>query len=115
ASVLGTTNWSRYFNMLDIDGDVRRLVSNSNLSGPDDGGFLADMVINGGTNWEDALFRTFYNQNGTIHDIFPEAVVFFTDGAPTYDRQSGAQKTGGDLEGQPSYPRPPWAESKGNP
>lgn len=46
----------------------------------------------GWTNWEDALFRTFRDRNGTPYDgtnpaaPIPELVVFFSDGLPTYDR-----------------------------
>jgi hypothetical protein len=56
------------------------------------------------------LFRTFYTSTGGIPEIYPETVVFFTDGSPTSDRQmGGSYKTGGDLSGQPSYARPPYA------
>lgn len=46
----------------------------------------------GGTNWEDALFRTFRDRQGNPYDgsnplaPVPELVVFFTDGQPTRDR-----------------------------
>lgn len=100
AAVLGTSGWSRYFDMRDVDGDVAELL-----------GLVNGLSPSGYTNWEDALFRTFYNQDGTISDTYPETVVFFTDGMPTVDRQMGStHKTGGDLAGQPVYPRPPWAD-----
>lgn len=102
------SDWNRYFDMTDIDGDVRTLVGN----GGGDAGLLGTMVIgdnNGDTNWEEGFFRTFYNSNATISDEYPETVVFFTDGTPTADRQMGSSyKTGSDLAGQPSYPRPPY-------
>lgn len=113
--VLGATSgqWHRYYNMLDINGDVKRLLTDFDLNGVADNGLIGKMVIgdnNGDTNWEDALFRTFYDQNGGVPVDYPETVVFFTDGAPTADRQMGTgYKTGGDLNGQPSYSRPPYA------
>ena len=113
ASVLqpnGSNTWHRYFNMLDIDGDVKRLLTDRDLNGSADGGLLGQMTISGDTNWEDALFRAFYNETGGIPEVYPETVVFFTDGAPTADRQMGSSyKSGGDLAGQPSYSRPPYA------
>jgi hypothetical protein len=115
ASVLGTSSgeWHRYFDMLDIDGDVARLLTDRDLNGSTDGGLLGQMAIGnagGDTNWEEGLFRTFYTSTGGIPEIYPETVVFFTDGTPTSDRQmGGSYKTGGDLSGQPSYSRPPYA------
>lgn len=74
ATVLGTTGWSRWFNMLN-DTDVSQLTTAT-----------AGLVSNGGTNWEDGLHRTFYNSDGTVQSVIPDLVVFFTDGVPTYSR-----------------------------
>ncbi|MEQ8436461.1 MAG: VWA domain-containing protein [Ilumatobacter fluminis] len=105
----GGSAWHRYFDLLDIDGDVRELLTDYNMNGSADGGHINRLTYGGWTNWDDALFRTFYNENGTIADDYPETVVFFTDGAPTADREMGSSyKSGGDLAGQPSYPRPPY-------
>lgn len=48
------------------------------------------------TNWEDAIYRTFYTSAGVTHKLAgnpsvpqPKLVVFFTDGLPTVDRASG--------------------------
>ena len=38
------------------------------------------------TNWEDGLFRTFKNSDGTNYRSLPGLVVFFTDGVPTMSR-----------------------------
>ncbi|MCB0965885.1 MAG: VWA domain-containing protein, partial [Ilumatobacter sp.] len=108
--------WHRYFDLLDIDGDVRELLTDYNLNGSADGGQVGRLTYGGWTNWDDAMFRTFYNENGTIADDYPETVVFFTDGAPTADREMGSSyKAGGDLAGQPSYPRPPYEASPTSP
>lgn len=74
ATVLGTTGWSRWFNMLN-DSDVAELTTAT-----------AGLVSSGGTNWEDGLHRTFYNSDGTVQSVIPDLVVFFTDGVPTYSR-----------------------------
>jgi len=44
------------------------------------------LVTNGATNWEDGLFRLFYNTDGTLQSTLPETVLFFTDGVPTWSR-----------------------------
>ena len=56
---------------------------------------------NGATNWEDALYRAFYTENGTTYQTLAnparppsELIIFFTDGMPTYHRdeaQTGAE------------------------
>lgn len=74
SSVLGATGWSRYYDMLNQT-DVDALSA-----------AVSQLRSNGGTNWEDALFRLFYNSDGTVQTIIPETVVFFTDGVPTYSR-----------------------------
>lgn len=42
--------------------------------------------VDGGTNWEDALFRLFRNQDGSEQTVLPDTLLFFTDGVPNYDR-----------------------------
>ena len=75
ATVVGgsASNWTKYWDMTKPT-DVAALKSGAN--------FTAD----GGTNWEDALFRTFYKQDGTVQQRLPKIVVFFTDGEPTFSR-----------------------------
>ena len=77
---LGTTDWHDYFDMTN-EADVATLL------GAIDG--LKGTWSNspdGGTNWEEALFRTFFAPNGDTAPVPPETVVFFTDGVPTFDR-----------------------------
>ncbi len=71
---LGTSEWSKYFDML-VDTDVTSLLD-----------AVDGLTSNGYTNWEDALFRTFYNSDGTVQSILPDMVLFFTDGVPTRSR-----------------------------
>ncbi|MEY4231259.1 MAG: hypothetical protein RLZZ362_2108 [Actinomycetota bacterium] len=47
--------------------------------------------LGGGTNWEDALYVTYYNADGTIRQQLPDKVLFFTDGQPNGDRLSQKQ------------------------
>jgi len=84
SGVLGTdaqNPWSRYFDML-VDSDVTTLR-----------GLAGGLTSSGFTNWEDALQRTFYEQDGRIQAVLPRIVVFFTDGEPTYDRQGATSAT----------------------
>lgn len=74
STVLGASGWTRWFDMLD-ESDVAELST-----------AVSQLRSNGGTNWEDALFRTFYNADGTVQATLPDLVVFFTDGVPTYSR-----------------------------
>ena len=46
--------------------------------------------LGGGTNWEDALYVTFYKADGTFQQRLPDKVLFFTDGQPSGDRLSSA-------------------------
>lgn len=69
------------------------------------------MTSGGATNWEDALFRSFYNADGTVQTQLPETVVFFTDGVPTTNRRSGYTVAGdraapGVLPALPAAPTP---------
>ncbi|WP_424345224.1 prepilin-type N-terminal cleavage/methylation domain-containing protein [Ilumatobacter sp.] len=73
-------SWHKYADMTNDD-DVTKLLAAA------DG-----LAQGGGTNWEDAFFRTFKEQNGDDADISPGRVVFFTDGIPTFDRL--AHRTG---------------------
>lgn len=82
ARVVGSGgNWNRFYD-LSQPAEVAALKSALNIN------------AGGSTNWEDALFRAFYAQNGQTYAELgdpnaptPELVVFFTDGEPTVDRQ----------------------------
>jgi prepilin-type N-terminal cleavage/methylation domain-containing protein len=65
-----------WFDMLDPD-DVTEVLGL--LNG-------ANSPLGGGTNWEDALYRIFRNQDGSEQAALPDTLVFFTDGMPNYDR-----------------------------
>jgi len=108
SSILGSTEWQRYFNMTN-QADVDTLL-----------GAVGQLRSNGGTNWEDALFRTFYQPDGSVAATIPETVVFFTDGVPTYDRLDRTDTRGpfraspGVLPPLPAVPGAPWTQSTGN-
>lgn len=77
----GGSNWSMYF---DLSEPGTAATVNELVDGISAGGY---------TNWEDALYRTFYTSDGTTLAAAnnpaapsPELVVFFTDGVPTRDR-----------------------------
>ena len=74
ASVLGTTGWSKYYDMLD-PAEVTALDT-----------AIGGLATKSYTNWEDAWFRTFYAADGSFAPIIPQTVVFFTDGIPSWDR-----------------------------
>ncbi len=107
SSILGSTEWQRYFDMTN-QADVDALLA-----------AVPQLRSNGGTNWEDALFRTFYKPDGSVASQIPETVVFFTDGVPTFDRLDRTDNRGpfraspGVLPAQPPAPGAPWAESTG--
>lgn len=89
SKTMGTTGWNRFFDLAD-PADVSTLIGPSGTSG-----LVSSIARDGGTNWEDALHRAFFSQNGTPYDELgnpaaptPELVVFFTDGVPTYDRDN---------------------------
>lgn len=74
--------WNKYWDLTEA-GDVSGLKA------------ALDVNSNGFTNWEDALFRTFFYRDGTTYAAHgdpnaptPELVVFFTDGQPTRDRKN---------------------------
>ena len=91
SSTLGTSDWNRFFDLAD-PADVALLT--------DPGGFIDDIVPysdgrDRGTNWEDALHRAYFSENGQSYEELgspvappPELVIFFTDGKPTLHRGS---------------------------
>ncbi len=107
SSILASGDWHRYFDMT-VQADVDALLAAvDSLKGSWSGG------SQGGTNWEEALFRTFYEADGSTAAIIPNTVVFFTDGVPTFDRM--VHKTDpGILPAQPPAPGLPWATSSGS-
>ena len=107
SSILGSTEWHDYFDMSDQADVDALLASVDNLSGSWSGG------NRGGTNWEEALFRTFFAADGSTSAVIPETVVFFTDGVPTYDRL--VYKTDpGVIPAKPEAPSAAWPESTGS-
>jgi prepilin-type N-terminal cleavage/methylation domain-containing protein len=83
--------WNYYYDMTDA-AVVEDLTRSSGII--DDG-----LVQSGGTNWEDAVYRTFYAPaagddgkpknlaaDGDPSTHLPNLVVFFTDGEPTFNR-----------------------------
>ena len=38
----------------------------------------------GYTNWEEGLFHAFRNSDGSVAQVVPEKLVFFTDGVPNW-------------------------------
>ncbi|MEI7546605.1 MAG: vWA domain-containing protein, partial [Actinomycetota bacterium] len=75
ANTMGAgTSWGRYFDML-VDSDVAALKS-----------LVTALASSGSTNWEDALFRMFRNADGSVQQVLPDTLIFFTDGMPTYNR-----------------------------
>jgi hypothetical protein len=117
ASVLGTSGWTRYFDMSkESDYDELFPLIRGELRGTWPSG--------GGTNWEDALFRTVFAEGGARYDNdgdpttqLPELLVFFTDGVPTRDRtgnRTGALDPLPPTLPAPSLPVPPWPTSNGS-
>ncbi len=108
SSIMGDNSaWNRYFDMTK-DADVTTLLNAVS-------GLQGSWSTNpyGGTNWEEALYRTFYNADGSTAQLIPDTVVFFTDGVPTFDRM--VYKTSpGILPAQPPAPPAPWAASTGS-
>ena len=82
ASTLGSgSGWSKYFDMLN-EADVTALKA-----------AVDGLMATGGTNYEDALFRMFRNNDGSVQQVLPSTVVFFTDGVPTYNRLNSTSAT----------------------
>ena len=89
---LGTTDWNRFFDLADPD-DIELLMGPTGNSG-----LISDIVAfpaneDAGTNWEDALHRAYFSNDGMTYDELgspaapaPELVIFFTDGRPTLHR-----------------------------
>lgn len=98
SGVLGSSDWHHYTDMTD-DAAVSSLLAQ--IDGLDSGGY---------TNWEEALFRTFYEADGSTAPTIPETVVFFTDGVPTRDRLV-SRTAPGVLPPNPPAPGPGWASS----
>ena len=107
ASVLGSAQWHEYFDMTD-QADVDTLLASINdLKGS------WSTSPNGGTNWEEAMYRTFYKADGSTADTIPETVVFFTDGVPTFDRLVH-KSAPGIIPAEPPAPSAPWPTSTGS-
>lgn len=84
ASTLGAgalPGWSRYYDML-VETDVSDLKSQ-----------VDTLSSSGSTNWEDAMFRVFKNNDGTVQSTLPDTLIFFTDGMPTYSRMQSTSST----------------------
>ncbi len=101
SSVLGSSDWHRYFDMTN-QADVDALL-----------GAIDALRSSGGTNWEDAMFRTFYQADGTTASVIPETVVFFTDGVPTWERLA-RRADPGVLPAEPAAPGAPWPDANGS-
>jgi hypothetical protein len=103
---LGTTGWHRYFDMAN-EAEVAELLAAIDTLRFDWSG----MSPNGGTNWEEGLFRAFYTEQALMAEPVPNKVVFFTDGIPTFDRL--VHRTGA-LPADPPDPGPAWDDSNGS-
>jgi hypothetical protein len=99
ASVVGENPRTRYFDMLN-DADVASLRS-----------AIDGLTANGGTNWEDALHRMFYTGSGAVQQVYPETVIFFTDGEPTYSRIDATSTSAGSAPTNPPAREPQLAGS----
>ncbi len=66
--------WTYYYDMLDDD-DVDELLD-----------AISGLSATGGTNYEDGFFRMFRNSDGSVQQVLPSTLIFFTDGMPTYNR-----------------------------
>lgn len=112
----GGSDWTRYYDMLE-PADVAALVA----AVPQlQGSWTATSARSGGTNWEDALFRTFLTPTGQLQQNLPDTVVFFTDGVPTYSRLDDpaypaavTRGSPGVLTGDPAAPGAPWPMPNG--
>lgn len=83
SSTLGSgSGWSRYFDML-VEADVTELK-----------GLVSGLSSTGGTNYEDGFFRMFRNNDGSVQQVLPSTLIFFTDGIPTYSRLNATSATG---------------------
>ena len=90
--VLGSgADWNKFFDLSEPS-DVEALIGPTGTSGLV-GNIQTRSSPDYYTNWEDAMFRAFYNSDGQTYAELgnpnvpaPELVVFFTDGLPTRDR-----------------------------
>lgn len=89
--------WTKYYDMTDSAAvtDLLALVDPA-------------LSANGGTNWEDAWFRSFFEPDGDLQQTIPETVVFFTDGIPTFERLRYRASPGQVIPGSPPSPEPGW-------
>jgi prepilin-type N-terminal cleavage/methylation domain-containing protein len=90
---LGTSGWSRFFDLSD-PAEVDELVGDATVGS---GGYLGQIDAGGGTDWEEALHRAYRDESGQTYAELgspnrpePELVVFFTDGLPTQWRSNVA-------------------------
>jgi hypothetical protein len=82
-------SWNKYFDLSDSAQRDALLALIGDSSNP------GAMARGSWTNWEDALYRTFYTKANVPHGAdplapLPETVVLFTDGVPTSDRATHA-------------------------
>jgi prepilin-type N-terminal cleavage/methylation domain-containing protein len=105
ARALNTTGeWHTYWDMTDeqqVD-DLLALIDD-----PTHGIKIGGGGGSGYTNWEEGLFHSFRNEDGSVAQIVPEKWVFFTDGVPNRDRQSATYRNGA-LPAQPEPSAPGW-------
>jgi hypothetical protein len=105
ARALNTTGeWHTYWDMTDEDqvDDLLALIDNTTYGIKIGGGGGS-----GYTNWEEGLFHSFRNEDGSVAQVVPEKWVFFTDGVPNRDRQSTSFRNGA-LPAQPEPSAAGW-------
>jgi hypothetical protein len=117
SATLGSVSgsWNRFFDLSEPS-DVELLMGPTGTSG-----LVSSLSSGGGTNWEDALHRAFYSENGQTYDQLgnpsaptPELVVFFTDGVPTFDRIGSGSYTGSTVKSDTSSVGPSTIPSRFN-
>lgn len=97
-----TSSWTRDFDLTD-PAQVEQLIGPP----PHTGGLISSIPnASGSTNWEDGVFRTFFEPNGNLQRRLPERVVFFTDGEPTLERIRDRATPGVLVAGAPPEPAP---------
>lgn len=86
------TAWPHWWDMID-QAQVNALIGSDAR-----GGLISKLTLTGGTNWEDALYRTFKMLDGTSQEVQPDKLIFFTDGEPYgHMALSGWSSTGAPL------------------
>jgi hypothetical protein len=131
--------WNKYYDMTDL-AVVNALVGDPANPTPSDASSIiaGGLTQSGGTNWEDAIYRTFYANTTTLTSdtpprpvnlavdgdpttYLPKLVVFFTDGEPTFNRVAEgradtgpADITSGGPLGVPPRPSNLWPVAIGN-